>query len=102
MVDELDDLPDGGCAVYIICDGLGRVQYVGSVCRPDNADGVARRLSEHLRNRLKRQTWQSAAVLWLRSETPLEVVRSVEGAVGSDLLPLGNRRLPRLLGVRRR
>lgn len=102
MVDEVADLPEGGCAVYIVSDGLRDVQYVGSVHRPNHPTGVARRLAEHLRDPAKRQRWHAVSVIWLRDETPAEVVRRVEGAVGSDLFPLANRRLPALLRVRRR
>lgn len=94
-VDEPDELPTMGCAIYIVEDALGEIDYVGSVCRKDR--GAEKRLREHLRNPRKRKRWHTVAVIPLHPETPLEAVRSIEAAVGADLLPKNTRRLPRLI-----
>jgi hypothetical protein len=96
-VDEVAELAPTGCAVYIIEDALGEVDYVGSVCRATEARGVLKRLHEHLRDPEKRRRWHRIAVVSLRPDTPLKVVRSVEAAIGADLVPKKSQRLPRLL-----
>jgi hypothetical protein len=101
-VDDLGDLPPGGCAVYVVRDAFGHVDYVGSVCRPGNARGAAVRIREHLRNPLKRARWHSVTFLWLRDDTPAETILAIEGAVGADLMPPSTQRLPRLLPIKRR
>lgn len=82
--------------IYVICEPLERVQYVGSVCRPASAAGVADRLREHLREGHKRLRWKTVWVLPLRADTPRSVVRSIEACVGRDLDPIGGGRLPAL------
>lgn len=96
-VDEVGELAPTGCAVYIVEDALGEVDYVGSVCRSAESRGALKRLGEHLRDPEKRRRWHRIAVVSLRADTPLEVVRSVEAAIGADLLPKKNQRLPRLI-----
>jgi hypothetical protein len=96
-VDEVGELALTGCAVYIVDDAFGEVDYVGSVCRAAATGGARKRLSEHLRDPRKRQRWSRFAVVSLRPDTPLAVVRAVEAAIGADLLPKTNQRLPRLL-----
>jgi hypothetical protein len=92
-IDELDHLV-ASSGVYVVQDALERVRYVGSVSRPGQARGVANRLREHLREPLKKMTWHCVWVLPLRDDTPREVVRRIEGAVGVDLAPISGRRLP--------
>jgi hypothetical protein len=94
-VDEVEDLPVSS-GVYVICDALERVCYVGSICRPGQIRGLARRLREHLQEPLKRMTWHTVWVVPLRDDTPVDVVRRVEGAVGSDLRPTRCHRLPKI------
>jgi hypothetical protein len=91
------DLAPTGCAVYIVDDAFGEVDYVGSICRQAGRGGALERISEHLRDPSKRQRWDRFAVVSLRPETPLEVVRGIEAAIGADLVPKRNQRLPRLL-----
>lgn len=94
-LDKLDEIR--ACSgVYVVCEPLERVQYVGSVHRPMSSCGVADRLREHLREGNKRLSWKTVWVVPLVAETPREVVRSVEACVGADLSPLGGNRLPRL------
>src|SRR5438128_12601820 len=95
LVDETNDLTVS-TGVYIVCDALERVRYVGSVRRPQRVAGVAARLREHLRDSLKHLTWHTVWVVPLRDETPVDVVRRLEGAVGTDLQPLGSQRLPKI------
>ena len=82
--------------IYVVCEPLERVQYVGSVCRPNSVAGVSDRLREHLREAHKRLSWKSVWVVPLKEATPVSVVRAVEACVGADLAPLGGDRLPRL------
>jgi hypothetical protein len=94
-VDEVDSIT-ARSGVYVICEPLERVQYVGSVHRPGSSAGVADRLREHLREGTKRLAWKRVWVLPLKPTTPRPVVRLVEACVGADLGPLGGDRLPRL------
>lgn len=94
-VDEATGLA-ASTAVYVVCDALERIRYVGSVRRPRLVGGLAARLREHLRDPVTRLTWHTVWVLPLRDETPVGVVRQLEGAVGIDLQPLGNQRLPKI------
>jgi hypothetical protein len=94
-IDEIDAIRV--CSgVYVVCEPLERVQYVGSVCRPESVAGISERLREHLREGHKRLNWKTVWVLPLKRDTPVSVVRSVEACVGADLGPLGGDRLPRL------
>lgn len=95
-LDELSELRVRS-GVYIVCEPLERVQYVGSVCRPNSPTGVADRLKAHLREAHKRLLWKSAWIIPLRCTTPLAEVRALEACVGAELLPLGGERLPRLV-----
>jgi hypothetical protein len=95
-VDQLDHL-DVASGVYVVEDALDRVRYVGSVCRPGNSRGIACRLREHLRDPGKRLTWHHVWVVPLREDTPRRIVRAVEGAVGAELTPVGNLRLPSIV-----
>jgi hypothetical protein len=94
-LDEIDAVT-ARSGVYVICEPLERVQYVGSVCRPNRPRGVASRLREHLRDKHKGLGWKTVWIVPLKPETPVAVVRSVEACVGADLGPLGGDRLPRL------
>jgi hypothetical protein len=94
-VDEVADLAMS-TGVYVVCDALERVRYVGSVRRPQIISGLDTRLREHLRDPVKRLTWHTVWVVPLHDETPIEVVRRLEGAVGMDLRPLSSQRLPRI------
>jgi hypothetical protein len=94
-LDDLDSIV--ACSgIYVVCEPLERVQYVGSVCRPASRAGVADRLREHLREGHKRLRWKTVWVVPLKTETPLNVVRSIEACVGRDLDPIGGGRLPAL------
>jgi hypothetical protein len=94
-VDDLGDI-DACSGVYVVCEPLERVHYVGSVHRPANRAGVADRLREHLRAGHKRLWWKTVWVLPLKADAPRAVVRSVEACVGRDLDPLWRGRLPAL------
>jgi hypothetical protein len=92
-VDELKEVR-ASAAIYIVTDALERTVYVGSVCRAGRSGAVALRVREHRRNPIKRLIWHAVWVLPLVDETPVHVVRRIEGAVGADLTPRLNRRLP--------
>jgi hypothetical protein len=94
-IDEIDSLK-ARAAVYITCEPLERVQYVGSVRRPGTPGAVARRLKEHLREGHKRLGWKTVWVVPLKWDTPLATVRLIEGCVGADLEPRSANRLPSL------
>jgi hypothetical protein len=94
-LDDLDEI-EARSGVYVVCEPLERVHYVGSVYRPASRCGVADRLREHLRDGYKRLSWKTVWVLPLRVDAPRAVVRSVEACVGRDLVPLGGGRLPAL------
>ena len=79
-LDELETI-SGRSGVYVVCEPLERVQYVGSVCRPTRPDGVASRLREHLREGHKRLNWKTVWVVPLKAETPVETVRLIEACV---------------------
>jgi hypothetical protein len=94
-LDEIDTIA-GSTGIYIACEPLERVQYVGSVCRPLRRNAIAARLREHRREGHKRMGWKTVWVVRLKVDTPLGVVRLIEGCIGTDLGPLGANRLPRL------
>jgi hypothetical protein len=96
---DLDDLAGlhTRTGVYIICEPLECVQYVGSVRRPSTLNGVAIRLREHAREGVKRLYWKKAWIIPMKDDAPLATVRLVEGCVGTELLPLGGDRLPRIV-----
>jgi hypothetical protein len=76
--------------LYIACDIQGEVLYVGSAKRTSKKDGVHRRIKEHSLDR--RLTWEWFWILPLKEETPLNVVRAIEGQVIDLLEPPMNRR----------
>lgn len=86
----------GGSAVYVVCTEWDEVLYVGSVHRPLDARGIARRLSEHMRDPLKRMHWGRLWLLPIKEDADLTWVRAYEGLVGTELAPGWNERLPRL------
>ncbi len=88
---------DVSSAVYIACDDLDRVLYVGSVHRPGQQYGASNRIAEHLRETRKFQAWRRLWVLPLKIGVDLTVVRELEAVVGAELDPQWNERLPRLL-----
>jgi hypothetical protein len=93
-VDEVASI-SSGTGVYVVCEPLERVQYVGSVARPGRP-GIYLRLREHLREGHKRLNWKSVWIVPLVPETPVPVVRLIEACIGAELDPLGQGRLPRL------
>lgn len=87
----------GSSAVYIACDALERVLYVGSVHRPGQHQGFSNRIAEHLREARKFQSWRRLWVLRLKTGVSLTIVRDIEAVVGAELDPQWNDRLPRML-----
>ncbi len=76
--------------VYIACDCLGVVLYVGSACRPMDPHGVGTRVAEHPVSRRRR--WASVWLIPLHDDTPNVVVHAIEGAIIALLAPAENRR----------
>src|SRR4051794_17369377 len=72
-IDEITEIT-ARSGVYIVCEPLERVQYVGSVHRPQHVAGVAERLREHLREGHKRLCWKTVWVVPLLPPTPRDVV----------------------------
>src|SRR5690348_11852955 len=93
-----ESVPAFPVAVYVAVGLDGSVLYVGSVCRPQDEQGVGSRLDEHLRKLDRFQTWNLLYVIPLRPDTPLSTVRRIEGRVGAHLAPAKSRALPRLRG----
>lgn len=96
---ELSDptgLPSVSTAVYVALDIHGRVDYVGSVCRP-TGPGLRRRIGEHRRDLQRARRWRALWVIMLPPEVPRPRIRALEGAVGACLAPRHNRALPRPL-----
>jgi hypothetical protein len=83
-------VPAVGTAVYVGMRADRSVDYVGSVCRPKDATGLATRLREHR----ARERWRYVVVFPLDPATPSATVRILEGAVGRITRPTRNRRLP--------
>lgn len=92
-IDELGSVR-ASAAVYLVTDALDRIVYVGSVFRPGKPSAISARVREHLRNPVKRLVWHWVWVLPLAENTPERIVRLIEGAVGADLTPTLNHRLP--------
>lgn len=78
-------------AVYVVCAWSGRVLYVGST-----TIGVRGRFRQHLADRAKTIDWTTAYVIPLQDDTPVRVVRRVEGRIGLAVGPARNRALPRI------
>lgn len=89
-------VPDCAVAVYVAVGVDGRVLYVGSVVRRADPKAVANRLAEHLRQPQRLAAWNSLYLIPLREDTPLEVVRRIEGRIGAHLAPGMSKALPRL------
>ena len=87
--------PLAAAALYFALDARGRVRYAGSVCRSGDAMAVDARLKAHLQTRAGAAKWVLVYPLPLMPETPLPVVRELEGRIGRILNPPDNKRLPR-------
>lgn len=87
-------IPDCDAAVYVAIDVQGNVAYVGSACRPDGGRAAAQRLAEHLRRHDRFQQWDYLYLFPLRGDTPLPMVRRIEGRIGRHLRPSENMSLP--------
>ncbi|MGA5493117.1 hypothetical protein ACPCSP_01950 [Streptomyces cinereoruber] len=98
MPDELDvdpdSLPEVSCAVYVAVDDAGVVCYVGSVYRPQDAQGLSSHISEYLRDLTKAQRWQGLYVLPLCATTAELEVRRIAGDIAGWLIPYGRTRWP--------
>lgn len=82
-------------AVYVICDRTGAVRYVGSTV----GRAARERILEHLENVDRTREWHEAWVIPLRSSSPKEIVRMIEGRIGRYLRPCDTRSLPRSKGA---
>lgn len=79
-------------AVYIAADCANVVRYVGSARRNGS---VADRIQEHVLNG-RADYWTRLMVVPLQPDTEADLVRKIEGRVGTVLRPLDVLRLPRL------
>jgi len=79
-------------AVYIAADRANIIRYVGSTRRNGS---VADRIQEHVLNG-RADYWTRLIVVPLQPDTELDLVRKIEGRVGTVLRPLDVLRLPRL------
>jgi hypothetical protein len=86
-----------GVGIYMVCDGSGRLAYVGSAVRPESSAGVADRVFQHSLSR--RGSWREVWVIPLRDDTPRRVVLGIEGQIRDLLAPPQNiaRHRPRFL-----
>jgi hypothetical protein len=96
FVDDHDDVV-ATTGVYIVCTRTDEVLYTGSACRPRDPRGLIKRMREHLKKEERRMRWLRAWLVPMRSDTPREQVRIVEGMIGRDLGCPANQRLPRIL-----
>ena len=90
-----------GVGLYLACQAGGQLHYIGSVVRPNDSRGIAKRISQHPRK--VRAKWWLLWVLPLRDDTPRNVVLSIEGQAIDLLNPPGNRRkhFPRAVPFRK-
>lgn len=96
ITDVNDNDLRGGVGLYIAESAVGQVLYVGSVCRPHQADGVRARLREHFRRPQRRDRWRTITVFPLASITPRQDVRRLEGTVAIWLVPVESQAWPRV------
>jgi hypothetical protein len=76
--------------IYITCGFDQLVRYVGSAHRPGVTHGVYRRITEHpVPWQLQ---WEWFWIIPLKNETPLDLVRAIEGQVIDLLNPPMNRK----------
>jgi hypothetical protein len=90
-----NSLPLASCAVYIAVDDSGAVGYVGSVCRPQDANGLSNHISEYLHDLPKAQKWRGLYVLPLRPTTSELEVRRIAGDIAGWMIPYDRERWPR-------
>jgi hypothetical protein len=86
--------PEGGVGVYIACNATGAVDYVGSVHRPNDPEGAARRVAEHLYDPGRHRSWRFVWWIPMHASASMASVRKAEGMVGALLRPTRNLRLP--------
>lgn len=87
-----ETMPDASRAVYIAEDGRGAVCYVGSVCRPDDSQGLASHIGEYLAELAITDKWSRLYALPLRGDTPESEVRRLAGDIAGWLLPYDRQR----------
>jgi hypothetical protein len=75
-------------AVYVAWDVYGRCRYVGSVYRPADRRAVRDRMTEHLRQRQRRENWYAVTVFALHPDVTEADVRQCEGWAAYALDPL--------------
>lgn len=98
FIDELNQSETAAShGVYIVCNKVDDVLYVGSACRPHDPAGVVRRVREHHRDGSRRRRWLRVWLLLMKPNADKRQVEITEGMVGRDLGCLENRRLPRIL-----
>lgn len=85
---------EGGVGVYIACNTTGAVDYVGSVHRPTDPEGAARRVAEHLYDPERHRSWRYVWWIPMHASATMATVRKAEGMVGAMLRPSRNLRLP--------
>lgn len=83
-----------GVGIYIACRSDMQVRYVGSAARPGHANGIAERIFAHPADRRGRWWW--FWILPLLNNTPVAIVRGIEGQVIDLLHPIENARRHRL------
>ena len=83
-------LPKDKTAIYIVERATGRTAYVGQT-----RQGVATRLTQHVRQWDRATTWAWVWVIPLLDTTPNAELSRIEGRIGAWLRPLDCRRLPR-------
>ncbi|MEU9199603.1 hypothetical protein [Streptomyces sp. NPDC048332] len=87
-------MPPASCAVYVAVDERGAVCYVGSVCRPNDEQGLGSHVAEYLTDLPKAEKWAGVYALPLRPDTPENEVRRIGGDIAGWLLPYDRERWP--------
>lgn len=87
-------MPPASCAVYVAVDEHDAVCYVGSVCRPRDAQGLGSHVSEYIADLPKTEKWAGVYALPLRPDTPEPEVRRIGGDIAGWLLPYDRERWP--------
>ena len=91
-----EPLPPLGHGVYVVLDTTGACAYVGKVCSDKDSSRLVTRVSEHLRDPVKREYFDCLYFFPVRAQTSNARVEWFEGWVSRHLRPNQGRRSPRV------
>ncbi|CAM5306522.1 hypothetical protein [Streptomyces chartreusis] len=94
LMPNAEAMPSVSHAVYVAVDERDAVCYVGSVCRPNDEQGLGSHVSEYIADLPKTEKWTGVYALPLRPDTPEPEVRRIGGDIAGWLVPYDRERWP--------